>query len=303
MHFTFRERRLAVAAVLCAATCACSGNDADDGGSTVATQPVAVVWVDPGQYRDDVVADRLQLQLHNDSPETLAVRMLQMRWSSMETEPTDVSITVVRGQVVDVPVPVGVARCSIVERTINEPDPASTASVTITTEDGSIIVAPIYDPSGTLLDLHASQCQRAMVETQVSLEFVSLDIVEFDGRPIVSGLLKLDRRGASGAVEVSAASGTIPFRLSFPSVSAGEPIVELVADRTTASVAVQILEARCDAHAVAETKQPFRFVMQINFGDGEVIPYVVNPTAEAQPMLWATHQAACAALGENGALG
>jgi hypothetical protein len=78
--------------------------------------------------------------------------------------------------------------------------------------------------------------------------------------------------------------------------------MELPSGREHSSARVRFSEGRCDAHAVAETKQPFRFVLQLDLGDGVDHSYVVQPDPAVQPEMLATVADGCAALDADGAL-
>jgi len=167
--------------------------------------------------------------------------------------------------------------------------------------DGSTRTAAVIDDDATLATIHALACQRQMITQQVTIAFVDVRRTELDGRPITIARLQVQHAAALGMVRVLSASGTIPFTLQFPEVRDGAAaLLELPAGTPSASTALRFTEGRCDAHAFAEAKQPFRFVLLADVGDGMPRPYVVEPDPALQPEMLSTAAQGCAALGETG---
>ena len=72
-------------------------------------------------------------------------------------------------------------------------------------------------------------------------------------------------------------SNTIPFVFNAVDSDVGEPVVTLAADAAEASAPMRFIESRCDPHALAEIKQPTKFIAQVQLGDGSVHPYIIYP--------------------------
>lgn len=269
--------------------------------TAVAAAPASTLTVRPLQYRDDIVADRLQLQVTHGLDRELSIQTVQLRWSGMSSQPSRLDAVLGVGQRVDYPVPLGEATCDIDGTSIGAPPPTDDATVVFTLSDGSSEVAQVVDTDGTLSALHASACEREMIGEQISLSFDDFGREPIDGRDVTIAVLRLQRQATKGAVQVLSSGNTIPFNLNF-GIAEGAPLLFLPADQTVAELPVQFLEARCDAHAVAEAKQPFRFVMQVQLGDEAPRPYVVQPPSEMHAEMLATAAEGCAVLGEDGAL-
>ncbi len=258
--------------------------------------------VDPLQYRDDVSANRLQLQVTNGLDEQLPLAGVQLQWVGLSSPETALDAVVGVGQRVDLPVELGVARCQIDGTAIGRPPATDDAAVVFTLTDGTTRSADVVDADGTLEALFTSDCRSAMVAEQITLEFVDVQQSRLDDRPVSTATLQLSRRAAVGRVTVVSTGNTIPFTLAFPGHAAAEPLVALTTDSSSSEVPVQFLEGRCDAHAVAESKQSFRFAMQVRLGEELVVPYVVEPPKSVQLEMLATVAAGCAALGLDGTL-
>ncbi len=286
---------------------ACGGPDPS--GGTISTtsvpapvsMPPAGLTVEPLQYRDDIVANRLQLQVTNGLPRQLSIASVQLLWTGMDSEPTTFDAVIGSGQRVDLPVALGTPACQIDGTTIGAPPPVDDSAVVFTLTDGTTEVAQVLDPDGTLSSLHETECERAMIGEQISLEFVNFAVQRLEGRDVTVAALRLRRQAAQGTVQVLSSGNTIPFSLI---VGAGNesPLLALGAEAAVVETTVQFFEARCDAHAVAEAKQPFRFVMQVQLGDEPPRPYVVEPPPDLHVEMLAVAAAGCAVLGEDGSV-
>ncbi len=258
--------------------------------------------VDPLQYRDDISADRLQLQVTNGLGVQLALATAQLRWEGFNSAETALDALIGVGQRVDLPVQLEPARCQISGTTIGRPPATDDAEVVFTLIDGATRSADVIDADGTLEALFTSACRSTMVAQQITLEFADVRKSTLDGRPISIATLRLTRKAAAGSVIVESSGNTIPFMLAFPAVAANTPLVGLAAEASVSEVPVQFLEGRCDAHAVAESKQSFRFVMQVRLNEDLVVPFVVEPPKSMQLEMLATAAKGCAALGLDGTL-
>ncbi len=292
------NRRIVVrglAAVLVIASCASAA-------PTAATVPANPLIAEPLQYRDDIAVDRLQLQLTNGLDQPLAVRAIHFVWAGFSSPITPKQLTIGAGQRVDLPVQMNVANCTIAGTTVAPAPPTTAASVVLTLSDGTTRTAAVTDTDATLVGIHTAGCERQMILQQATIELANLHRETIDGRPITVGLLRIERGLAGDTVSLVSAGGTIPFNLRFPDAPDASPLVVLARDQIAIELTVQFIEGRCDAHAVAEAKQPFRFVVQLDLGDGVIRPLVVEPDAMLRPQMLATVAEGCAALGLDGTL-
>ena len=270
------------------------------GKSSPAVQPLTV---EPLQYRDDIAIDQMQLQLTNGLDEQLPLAAIQFLWEGFDSELRSYDTLIGVGQRVDLPVSVLAPRCAIEGTTVGEPPSTDSARVVLTLVDGSTRTAAVTDADGTAAAIHRAACERRMIESQVFIGFDDVRRGEVDGRPMTVAELRLERAATTSTVRVLTAGNTIPFTLRFPDAPVTSPaLLELPAGAEHASVPVQFAEGRCDAHAVAEAKQPFRFVLHLDLGDGVDRPYVVQPDLAVQPEMLATVAEGCAALDLAGTL-
>lgn len=280
---------------------ACGGTSTSSSTTLTVGTGAEALTVRPLQYRDDIVANRVQLQVTNGLSRQLPLASVQLRWSAMSSELTESDAVIGAGQRVDLPVGLGPPSCQIDGTAIGASPTTDAATVVFTLTDGSTEVAAVLDADGTLGDLHAEACEREMIAQQISLEFAGFARRAVDGRDVTVAVLQMRRLAAQGDVEVLSSGNTIPFNLLIGDDNA-PPLLTLPAGADEAEVPVQFLEARCDAHAVAEAKQPFRFVMQVRLGDEPPRSYVVEPPPEMHAEMLATAAAGCAVLGEDGSL-
>ena len=272
-------------------------------GQGASSPTVRPLTADPLQYRDDIATGQMQLQLTNHLEEQLQVAGVQFLWEGFDSELRTLDTLIGVGQRIDLPVSVRAPRCRIEGTTVLAPPPTDSARVVLTLADGTTRTAEVTDADGTAIAIHHAGCERRMIESQVVIGFDDVRRDEIDGRPMTVAELTLDRVAATSTVRVVAAGNTIPFTLRFPDLPAASPVLmELPSGREQSSARVRFSEGRCDAHAVAETKQPFRFVLQLDLGDGVDHSYVVQPDPAVQPEMLATVADGCAALDADGTL-
>ncbi len=98
-------------------------------------------------------------------------------------------------------------------------------------------------------------------------------------------------------------SPTVPFVFDAIDTEVGEPVVTLAADADTAEVPIRFVESRCDPHALAEIKQPTKFVAQVVLGDGSQHPYIIYPERSYWTPMRLNADKACVQLGKVEFLG
>ena len=266
------------------------------------TSPAEALTATPLQYRDDVVADRLQLQLHNGLDEALQIIAIEFQWAGFSSEVADTRLTISAGQRVDLPVTMREPECQIDGLVVQPAPDVAGAKVLLTLVDSTTRTAVLSDPNDTLIDIHAAGCQEEVIRQQAAITFDDLHLETVAGRPITVGVLRITRGLARGELTVLSATGTIPFQLSFPGGVGVDQLLMLPIGNDAAEVEVHFGEGRCDAHAVAETKQPFRFVLQVDLGDGVTRPLEVEPDSALHAQMLATVAQGCATLGLDGSL-
>lgn len=247
---------------------------------TTPTVPVDVLVAVPQQNREDPAKQQFQVQVVNGTDERFEVRSVQFVWDGFTTPTTPRDSTIVAGQTIDFPVPFPGATCNG-SGDLDSMPALDEAVVLIGLDDGSVRRVPVIDRWHLARRLYLDDCERQHIESMVALEWTDLHADQLDGRPITVGALRLSRRSATGTVTVRAISGTIPYAVDTVTTEVGEAVVVLAEGDAVASAPIRIVEGRCDPHALAEVKQPHRFVAQIDLGDGVEHPYTVVPPASA----------------------
>jgi hypothetical protein len=251
----------------------------------------------PTQNREDPAENQFQVQVHNGTDERLEVVGVQFVWEGFSSPPTVRDSTVVGGQVIDFPVPFGGAECRGDGGVASMPD-VSSAVVVLDLGDDTTRSVPVFDRWNVARRLYLDDCERRALEALVGIEWVDLHESERQGRPVTAGSLRVTRRDAIGEVTIASVSNTIPFTFEAVDSAVGEPVAVLAADDDVVEVPVRFVESRCDPHALAEIKQPFKFVSQVEIDGAPPRAYVVVPPATAQIPMRLTADEACVATGK-----
>ena len=146
--------------------------------------------------------------------------------------------------------------------------------------------------------LYLEDCERQMIVSQVD------DRV---GRPARGGVrgppgdrrraCGSRRRAGTGEIAILSVSNTVPYEFVAVGSAPGEPVAVLGEDTDTVSVPVRFEESRCDPHALAEVKQPTKFISQVTSVTGRSGPYIIYPERTTGSRC-ATAADACVILGE-----
>jgi hypothetical protein len=259
--------------------------------------PDGILAAMPTQNRVDPAKGQFQLKVINQTDERFTVVGVQFVWEGYTTELTERHDIVVSGQRIDLPVKFPGANCVGDGTIATMPDVAS-ATARLVLDDGSERIVPVFDVDHLARRLYLEDCERQMIESLVAVEWVGLHTAEFDGRPVTAGELRLTRRASSAGVSVVSVSNNVLFVFEAPDAPPGGAVVTLAEGVDEASAPIRFVESRCDPHAISEASQPFKFIAQVDLGDGDVHPYVVTPPVEAQIPMRQTMEAACVELGE-----
>jgi hypothetical protein len=208
----------------------------------------------------------------------------------------------VGGQVIDYPVPFPGATC-VGDGTRATMPSIDDAKVVLLLDSGETVDVPVVDKWHLARKLYENDCEKQMIDAQVTIEWVDLHEGEFEGRPVTVGELRLTRKAGEGEYTILEVSNTVPFAFDAINSDPGEPVVTLAADADQVSVPVQFIESRCDPHALAEIKQPTKFVAQVLLGDGSEHPYIIYPERSYWTPMRLTADKACFQLGKVEFLG
>jgi hypothetical protein len=258
--------------------------------------PDGVLAAIPYQDRKDVAKSIFQVKIINGTEERIDVVGVQFVWDGFGTDMTPRDSTAITPQRrIDLPLPLAPATCAGDGTAATMPDPASgVARLQLT--DGSVREVPVFDTFHVARRLYLADCERQLIERMVTIEWVNVAPGELDGHPVSNAELRVTRGEATGDVSIWSVSNTINYSITVPERPKGQPLVVLPAGEPDASIAVQIIEGRCDAHALSESSQPFNFVVQLDLGDGMIRPLIVLPAVDVQPGIRERTEAACLSL-------
>lgn len=238
--------------------------------------PTGVLVAVPQQNREDPAKQQFQVEIVNGTRERFDVSSVQFVWEGYTTPVSERDSIVVGGQTIDFPVPFPGATC-VGDGTIDTMPPLDTAVVRLGSPDGSVRDVPVVDRWHLARKLYLEDCLRQRIDEAVTIEWADLHEEEYEGRPITAGVLRLTRGTGEGEIRIEEVSGTIPYSFEAVDTAVGETVAVLPADESTVEVPIRFVESRCDPHALAEVKQPHKFVAQVDLGDGVLQPYVITP--------------------------
>lgn len=314
------RRRLVALAAVVALAAACAAPDGRDAATTlptstpptstppsstvvepVITVPTGVLAAVPFQNRLDVAQNIFQLKLYNGTDRDLDIVAIQLVWDGLTTEVAERQNPLIAGDRLDYPIPLAPAKCAGDGRVDDMPDPG-TGVARITLRDGSTVDAPVFDTKHFARALYLQDCTRQRIEQAVDIHWDELHEAELDHRPVTEGVLRLTRRAGIGPIRVIGVLNTINY-----TVFAGDGGTAITGELTdgapSVDIPVRFQEGRCDAHALSESSQPFKFVVQLDMGDGEVSTLAVVPSAVDQPVMRERVERACDILGRIGFVG
>lgn len=280
-------------------TASTSESVADETTTTEATIPIPpgeLVAV-PQQNREDPAKQQFQVQIVNGTADRYRVTSVQFVWQGFTSPVTPRDSIVVRGQVIDFPVPFPGATCTG-DGTIAEMPSLDDATVVLGLDDGTTREIPVVDKWHLARRLYLEDCMRQFIDTQVTIEWADLHEEQFEDRPVTAGELRLTRREGAGAISIESVSGTIPYDFETVDTDTGETVIRLEQGADVASVPIRFTEGRCDPHALAEVKQPHKFIAQVDLGDGVLVPYIIVPPEDMFVPMRRTADEACVVTGQ-----
>ena len=259
--------------------------------------PLGVLVAVPTQNREDPAKNQFQVQIHNGTRDRYDLDGVQFEWAGFATPMTERDSVFVGGPVVDYPVPFPGATC-VGDGTRATMPTLDDAKVVLLLDSGETVDVPVVDKWHLARKLYEEDCEKQMIDAQVAIEWVDLHEGEFEGRPVTVGELRLSRRAGEGEYTILSVSNTVPFVFDAIDSDPSEPVVTLAAGAAEASVPIQFIESRCDPHALAEIKQPTKFIAQVQLGDGSVHPYIIYPERAYWTPMRLTADKACFQLGK-----
>ena len=182
--------------------------------------PAGVLAAVPFQNRLDVAQGIFQLKLYNGTEESLDVVGVQLVWDGMTTEVGARENQLAAHGRLDFPVALAPAVCVGEGDVADMPDPQK-AVAKVYLRDGSVRDAPVFDVKHFARALYLEDCSRQLVLRSVSVAWADLHEAELDGRPVTEGVLRVQRKAASGDVSVVGVLNTINYTVF---AGAAEPL-------------------------------------------------------------------------------
>ncbi|MBA2555326.1 MAG: hypothetical protein H0V10_16880 [Geodermatophilaceae bacterium] len=122
---------------------------------------------------------------------------------------------------------------------------------------------PMPSENDTVPNIHNEDCAAEVLAAAVDVTLSSLTVSRVDGVPTVTGELDLRRQDSTESIAVADMRGSVVLQVqpaqALPAVMAAE--------ESTLTVLIQIRQATCDPHYIADTKQPVLFPLWLSFDD------------------------------------
>lgn len=228
--------------------------------------------------RHAAVQGKVDLYIANVGAAPVDVASYQVRHPMFEVVPATerASTLPADGRELITPVTFGKPRCAVTS--------ADGAQVAVRLASGEELVLPLPDREPGLLRAHRLACAAEAVQ-QVATTTLGPPYVRDGG--VVRTVLRLERR-SPGAVVVPELLGSILF-------SVDAPRLELPAGAASAEVPVVVTAARCDRHALIESKTSFTFPYLAAVDGGEPARLSVTASPQGRVVLQALLDDTCRA--------
>jgi hypothetical protein len=264
------RRAVIVLAVVVTAACGSPSGSSSSGGSTSAppttaslsTGPAvpAVPGIDAEAVRlrtDEAVGGQVQVRLTNTGDQPFTATSVAIDSPGFEPlPPSAATATYAPRQVIDLPTPFGDPVCDAAA------EPAA-ARLTVVRPDGTSEDLRVPLSAEVLGRIHDEECA---VERVLAVVDVEVTDIQDDGDGS-TGTLTLTRRSGSQPVTVTRLARSVLIEPTIDDLP-----LELAGNAGSASVDVFFAPASCDPHVLAETKQPYLFVLGVDVGDEEEVP-------------------------------
>lgn len=227
----------------------------------------------------------LEVILLNEGRSPLQIERLQLRAQHFTRRPPTVRDARLQpGVRVDMPISYGRVRCA------PAPTPAGaepSVVVHVRGADGHLRAVPLAVPTpNEVLDrLRDDECETREIRRAVDVGFGSswAPTATADDAA-VRGSLLLRRRATSRPVTLLEVAGTVIFDLrTVPRRSV--PFARMAPGVRSVDIPIEISAARCDAHALTESKKTFRFPLWVNLGDDPEHYLEIEPHGHGRRLL------------------
>jgi len=213
---------------------------------------------------DSATTGRFQVQVHNTGTEpftVLGVALDSAGFSPLPASPLETLF--LPGATIDLRTPYGPVICDD-----NVPVEPAYAVLDLLRPDGSQeqVRVPMKSENETVPRMHAEDCAAEALAAAVDVVLTGLVVEEVDGLPTVTGGLGFTREDSRESIAVTDMRGSVVLQVRPADVEL--PVVMAV-EESTLTVPIQIRQATCDPHYLADTKQPVLFPLWISFDDRE----------------------------------
>ncbi|MCW2575529.1 MAG: uncharacterized protein JWR66_1559 [Modestobacter sp.] len=255
--------------VLTVAGCGSLSSSSSSSAPAVPALPeVAGIAAEAVQLRsDEATGGQVQVRLTDTGPAPFTVTSVQLDSPGFTALPArTVAARYAPGQVIDLTTPFGAVDCAAGVEPV-------AARLTVTRPHGATeeVTVPVH--GWTMVQVHQGECAEQGVLAVVDVTVEGLT----DAGGMTTGDIVLGRRAGDEAVQVSRLGGSVVL----DPVPDDDLPVTLAPGEQELRLPVTFDAARCDPHALAETKKPFVFPLAVTVGDGDEVP-VDLPLDEAQ---------------------
>lgn len=116
--------------------------------------------------------------------------------------------------------------------------------------------APMPSQNEAVSAMHDEDCAAQAIATAVTVTLAGLVVMQVDGAPTVTGTLQLRRSASGESIAIVDLLGSVVLQVR--TAASTKLPVEMAADTATLTVPIQIRQATCDPHYLADVKTPLR---------------------------------------------
>jgi hypothetical protein len=254
---------------LAAAGCGSDGGSGTAGPPTSEAAPASTVAALPAvpgiaaeavqQRTDAAIGGQVQVRITDTGAAPFTVTAVQLDTPGFGSLPaTAMTAGYAPGRTIDLPTPFGAVDCSV------GVDPVG-ARVSVLRPDGTAEQLLVPLTGDTMAQVHEAACA---VEAVLAVVDIGVEDLADAGQTMTADVV-LTRRTGDEPVEIARLGGSVVLE---PVPDAVELPVTLAPGERELRIPVTFDAARCDPHALAETKKPFVFPLAVIVGDGGSVP-------------------------------
>ena len=256
--------RWAAAGLLAVLTAGCGASSApaaDPSAATTSAAPTipAVPGVEAEAVRlrtDEAVGGQVQMRLTDTGEEPFTVTAVALDSPGFEpVPPREASTEFAPGRTIDLPVAYGEPRC-------DRPAEPAVVRLTVARPDGTAEDLRVPLAAEIMTRIHDEECAVLALGEMVAVDVIGLE----DADDAVTGQLRLTRRDGEEPVTVARVGRSVIL-----DVAGNELPAEMAADEAELTTPLVFTSATCDPHALAETKKPYVFPLEVTVGEGEPV--------------------------------